>query len=109
VSKRRISPDDEKAIDDAIDAWHESGGGGVALHEFLGWTRDEYRAWVEQRDRSRNVAKMVERSMFFVWVPMLILAGVIDSISHYKGLASIGFFGIVVAFVAGVVRGVSIR
>ncbi len=108
MSNRGISPDDDSAVDDAIDAWHE-GDGKVPLHEYLGWTREEYRAWVEQRDRSRDVARMIEHAMIFVWAPMLIVASVIVSISHHKGLALIGFVGVVLAFVAGIVRGASVR
>jgi len=36
----------EDAADDAIDAWHESTT-GKTLHEYLGFTWDEYCAWVE--------------------------------------------------------------
>jgi hypothetical protein len=35
------------AIDDFVDEWHESSG-GVELHDHLGLTWDEYRAWVER-------------------------------------------------------------
>ncbi len=43
-----IDPNDDNAVDDAIDAWHD-GDHAVPLHEHLGWTREAYRAWVEQR------------------------------------------------------------
>lgn len=32
-------------LDDLIDAWHD-GGGGQALHEYLGWTWEEYARWL---------------------------------------------------------------
>jgi hypothetical protein len=43
-----IDPNDDNAVNDAIDAWHD-GDHAVPLHEHLGWTREAYRAWVEQR------------------------------------------------------------
>jgi hypothetical protein len=36
-------------IDDFVDVWHESEV-GVPLHEFLGFTHDEYALWVERPD-----------------------------------------------------------
>lgn len=35
----------EIEIDNLIDAWHASGS-TKSLYEFLGWTREEYWAWV---------------------------------------------------------------
>lgn len=43
-----IDPADDNAVNDAIDAWHD-GDHTMPLHEFLGWTREAYRAWLEQR------------------------------------------------------------
>jgi hypothetical protein len=34
-------------IDDFVDEWHESGP-EVPLHEYLGFSWDDYRLWVEQ-------------------------------------------------------------
>jgi hypothetical protein len=34
-------------IDDYIDQWHEGAGQGE-LHEFLGFTEEEYALWVER-------------------------------------------------------------
>lgn len=36
--------DDE--IDDRIDRWHAGEGDGRPLHEFLGWSRERYAAWL---------------------------------------------------------------
>lgn len=38
---------DPQEIDDAIERWHEGSGMDVPLHEYLGWTWDEYRAWLQ--------------------------------------------------------------
>ncbi|MGY1946670.1 hypothetical protein [Nocardia asiatica] len=46
--------DDE--IDDLIDAWHNGAGYGMPLYEYLGWTWNEYKAWVE------NPAAVPERA-----------------------------------------------
>lgn len=36
-------------IDDAVDEWHESGPEEKReLYEFLGWTQEEYKAFVER-------------------------------------------------------------
>ena len=43
-----IDPNDDNAVNDAIDAWHD-GDHSMPLYEHLGWTREAYRAWVEQR------------------------------------------------------------
>lgn len=34
-------------LDDLVDLWHNSPDDGVPLHEFLGMTWDEYKAWTE--------------------------------------------------------------
>ena len=39
---REATPAD---IDDYIDQWHDNPG-NLALHEFLGMTRDEYAGWI---------------------------------------------------------------
>lgn len=36
----------KEEILDKIDAWHFDGAGeGLALHEYLGWTWNQYRDW----------------------------------------------------------------
>lgn len=37
----------EAEVENAIDAWHDGAGPGLELHEYLGWTWDEYKLWVE--------------------------------------------------------------
>lgn len=37
----------EEEIDDLIDYWHTVDDGEAPLHEFLGWTWEEYKLWVE--------------------------------------------------------------
>lgn len=39
--------DTEDELDDAVAAWHDGDGDGLELHEYLGWTWEEYGAWVE--------------------------------------------------------------
>jgi len=39
---KRLTPDQ---IDDLIDQWHESDS-HIELHEYLGWSVDDYRTWV---------------------------------------------------------------
>ncbi len=34
-------------ISNSIDAWHEGAGAGKSLHDFLGWTWEEYKDYVE--------------------------------------------------------------
>lgn len=43
---------DEDLIEDAVDSWHASTHDqmGVELHEWLGWTWEEYKRWVEGYD-----------------------------------------------------------
>lgn len=36
-------------VDDFVDRWHEEPG-GQSLHDYLGFTRDEYAAWVQNPD-----------------------------------------------------------
>jgi hypothetical protein len=36
----------EKQIDDLIDEWH-TGEHSIKIHEFLGWTLEEYKIFVE--------------------------------------------------------------
>lgn len=38
-------------IDDLIDAWHDGAGEDQALHEYLGWTWEQYKKWVENNER----------------------------------------------------------
>lgn len=37
----------EDKVDDAIDKWHGDGDTGIELHDFLGWTKEEYFKYVE--------------------------------------------------------------
>lgn len=39
------------SIDDLIDAWHDGAGEGQELHEYLGWTCEQYARWVETSER----------------------------------------------------------
>lgn len=37
---------EQAAINDKIEAWHFEGAGpGLELHEYLGWTWEEYAKW----------------------------------------------------------------
>lgn len=39
----------EDEINDAVDAWHSGGAEtGEHLHEYLGWTWEQYSAWAER-------------------------------------------------------------
>lgn len=51
---KRRRAEKEKRILDKIDEWHEGAGKGKELHEYLGWSKEEYAAWVEQRDRDKK-------------------------------------------------------
>ena len=37
---------DNNKIDDMVDEWHD-GASELLLHEYLGWTFQEYKTWVE--------------------------------------------------------------
>ncbi len=37
----------EKELLDKIDEWHESDS-KLPLHEYLGWTREQYKEWLEE-------------------------------------------------------------
>ncbi len=37
----------EEQIDGAVGAWHDGGGFGMELWEYLGWSRDDYARWIE--------------------------------------------------------------
>ena len=39
----------ERRINDKIDKWHLHYKGDMPLHEYLGWTWDEYVVWVTTR------------------------------------------------------------
>lgn len=36
----------EAQVDDAVSAWHNGAGGGLELHQYLGWSWEEYSRWV---------------------------------------------------------------
>lgn len=40
----------EEEIDDAVERWHKGAGEGLELHEYLGWSVEEYSAWVRNPD-----------------------------------------------------------
>ena len=42
-------------IDDYVDAWHDSDDEDVQLHEYLGFTLDEYKLWVEQPSALKSI------------------------------------------------------
>jgi hypothetical protein len=50
VASSRSRVPNAEDIDDAIEAWHEGAGSGLHLHEYLGWTWDEYVDWVRDAD-----------------------------------------------------------
>ena len=35
-------------VETKIEEWHDAEGGGVPLHEWLGWSVEEYAAYVER-------------------------------------------------------------
>jgi hypothetical protein len=60
------TPERAQRIDDAVEAWHVSGPDETReLHEYLGWTWDEYRAYVERNvyppERSEPASRSSER------------------------------------------------
>lgn len=57
MERPRIPFSDNEAIDTAIDEWHEWDNSGMELHEYLGWTWEEYAAWVEGREQEDYNAK----------------------------------------------------
>ena len=42
-------------IDDFIAAWHEAGGAGQELHDYLGLSWGEYALWVERPETLRAI------------------------------------------------------
>jgi hypothetical protein len=46
MSNERRKPLTDIEIDDLVDEWHRSPD-GQELHDYLGWTEEEYSAWVE--------------------------------------------------------------
>lgn len=40
-------PEPVMMIEDKVAAWHDGGGFGVPLHDYLGMTREQYASWVE--------------------------------------------------------------
>ncbi len=47
-------------IDDYVDLWHE-GGEDVSLHDFLGFTPEEYALWVERPDSIKFILNARQR------------------------------------------------
>lgn len=37
----------DERLDDKVEEWHEGAGEGMALHEYLGMTQEQYAAWVK--------------------------------------------------------------
>jgi hypothetical protein len=50
ISLTPTGPTTPENIDDRIDAWHDGGGRNLELHEYLGWTREQYKAWLERSE-----------------------------------------------------------
>lgn len=46
---------DLDTVDDDVSAWHRAKGAGCALHEWLGFSREEYSLFVEQPDSLRTI------------------------------------------------------
>ena len=46
----RIKPQTEEELLDTCDEWHDKPEDGIKLHEYLGWTREEYKRWVETHE-----------------------------------------------------------
>jgi hypothetical protein len=42
-------------IDDFVEAWHQAGGFGQELHDYLGLTWNEYALWVERPSTLRAI------------------------------------------------------
>ena len=34
-------------VDAAVEAWHSGAGDGLELHEYLGWSWEQYARWVD--------------------------------------------------------------
>lgn len=52
---KRRREEKERKIESKIEEWHNGAGDGQDLHEYLGWSKQEYDNWVMQRERDRNV------------------------------------------------------
>lgn len=49
IATNMLGKSEEDRLNDLIDEWHDGGGFGVPLHEYLGMTRTEYMRWLVQR------------------------------------------------------------
>lgn len=58
--KRHYADEDE--LDAAIDAWHEDLTVDIPLHEWLGWSWDEYTRWVEHSEVPRGNLEQDQQS-----------------------------------------------
>lgn len=47
--KTETRTDDQ--IDDAIELWHGGHGMGGEIYEYLGWTWEQYKHWVETSEK----------------------------------------------------------
>lgn len=54
-----MASDADDLMDDLIGRWHRGEGGGLALHEYLGLSWDEYAAWAECRLSDADAASLV--------------------------------------------------
>jgi hypothetical protein len=57
--------DPERILLDLVGKWHDGAGEGKSLIEYLGLTRDEYAAWVEQRLSDAAVVALMARHATF--------------------------------------------
>lgn len=46
-------PMTDEQLNDLVDRWHAGEGSDRPLHEFLGWTKEEYMVWVRTGARTR--------------------------------------------------------
>lgn len=46
----------EDQIEDIIHTWHDGGGGeGIEVYEYLGWSWDQYKAWLSKPDAAPEI------------------------------------------------------
>ena len=45
----------DEAIDDCVDEWHNGAGENLELHEYLGFTWEEYAIWVPHPSELVNI------------------------------------------------------
>lgn len=74
----RIDPDQ---IDDFVDRWHETDGGG-SLHDYLGLTNAEYALWLVEPDM---LATIVRARAEVIPLPVMVH----DILAHRRGSRSL--------------------